>query len=603
MIWTIRRKITAIGVGFLCAMLIQGAVVLQSNDHVEEAVAQNKIRATQLETLGKISESTLSLILAAMDSIVDKDSGRIDAQRMATIEQNVAYLTKEVALLPELADTAEEKKTSDRISTAVKALSSAIRIDLPQLISSGAPDDDYARIDDTIDRYGDELQTDLALFKESVKAEQAEAAGEVHATIIRADIIFLSIFAIALAVLIPAFIMFARSILGPMRRTVAMITEMEKGHLDLRLNLKQQDEIGQMAHAMDAFANSLSSEVIATLQKLADGDLTAEISPRDENDSVRGALNKTLADLNDVMAQIQVAGEQIDMGSSQVSDSSQALSQGATESAASLEQITSSLSEITSQTQQSAENATQANQLAINARSAAEKGNIQMGEMVGAMGEISAAGQSISKIIKVIDEIAFQTNLLALNAAVEAARAGQHGKGFAVVAEEVRNLAARSAKAAQETSDLIEGSVSKTSRGVEIAQNTASALDDISQGIARVTDLVGEIAAASNEQAQGIGEISKGLSQIDQVTQQNTATAEEAAAASEELSSQAEHLQSMLSNFNLKGALKAPATLQRALPAHSSPQPQSRQWGAPVARIANGARPVIALDDHDFGKF
>ncbi len=337
----------------------------------------------------------------------------------------------------------------------------------------------------------------------------------------------------------------------PLLQLQSMMESLGRGQLVNRLGNTQNDEVGQTARAMDNFADSLQNDVIAPLQQLAAGDLTFRVTPHSDEDMLRTALLRVGTNLNELMARVRSAGDRIASGATQVSDTSQALSQGATEQASSLEEISASMHQVASQTKQSAENATQANNLSTQARLAAQNGNSHMAEMVTAMGEIGAASQSISKIIKVIDEIAFQTNLLALNAAVEAARAGAHGKGFAVVAEEVRNLAARSAKAARETAELIEGSVGKSQKGAQIADRTAAALQEIVQGITKATDLVGEIAAASNEQAQGISQINIGLSQIDQVTQQNTASAEQSAAASEELAAEAEELRRILSSFRL----------------------------------------------------
>ncbi len=387
----------------------------------------------------------------------------------------------------------------------------------------------------------------------------------------------------------------------PILKIIEMLEEINNGNLSYRLNIKRKDEIGLMASAMDSFATSMEEDILTSFENLADGDFTFE---------TKGVIQKPLAkankNLNRVMGQINIAVHQMNSGAQQVNNASQSLSQGATEQAASLEEVSSSLIELGDQTKANAENANQANLFSEKARSAVGKGNKQMHEMVKAMNDINEASNSISKIIKVIDEIAFQTNLLALNAAVEAARAGKHGKGFAVVAEEVRNLAARSAKAAKETAQLIEGSVAKTSRGGEIADLTAAALEEIVANVNETARLVDGIAQASSQQAEGIAQVNRGLSQIDQVTQQNTSSAEESAAAAEELSSQVHELRMMISNFkfyeNIDGVKSSKEKAISGLANEENrdnAQPQIDYVNEPVDKPGD----FIKLDDSDFGKY
>jgi len=240
-----------------------------------------------------------------------------------------------------------------------------------------------------------------------------------------------------------------------------------------------------------------------------------------------------------IIEALTAGSEQVAAASSQVSAASQSLAEGATEQAAGLQETSSSLEEMASMTKQNADNAQQANTLATEARKAADTGTESMSRMNGAIQEIQKSSDETSKIIKVIDEIAFQTNLLALNAAVEAARAGEAGKGFAVVAEEVRNLAMRSAEVAKDTANMIEESVKNSKNGVDIATEVSKVLSEIVQSVGKTTDLVSEIAAACQEQAQGIDQVNTAIAQMDKVTQQNAANAEESASASEELTAQA----------------------------------------------------------------
>jgi methyl-accepting chemotaxis protein len=338
-------------------------------------------------------------------------------------------------------------------------------------------------------------------------------------------------------------------------------------------------------------------EADAVLQEVATGNLQTGVTGNYHGGhaALKEAINTAIAAFGKVLGDIHAAAAQVASGSNQVSQGSQALSQGATEQAATMEEISASVTEIANQTKTNAANANKANEFAMLAKENAVKGNERMQEMVRAMDDINESSANISKIIKVIDEIAFQTNILALNAAVEAARAGQHGKGFAVVAEEVRNLAARSANAAKETTALIEGSISKVAAGARIANETAQALNEIVDGVTQTGSLVGEIAVASNEQATGIDQINQGIVQVSQVTQNNTATAEESAATTEELTAQAQMLQEMVGRFKLDKQLQLVTVPDVTASKGKVTQNQNQNQTA--------KRPAIVLEHQDFGKY
>ncbi|HBT77809.1 MAG TPA: hypothetical protein DEB39_13005 [Planctomycetaceae bacterium] len=403
----------------------------------------------------------------------------------------------------------------------------------------------------------------------SVNAAQSSAATTEQMERTKGLIVWLIVGVVLFAVLVGAFLGLAltRNIAGATSRITAGLTRLvHRGDITVRVEpelLRRGDEVGRLAKLTEDILGDYNG-VSNLAQSLSSGDWTVTANEKSEEDVMNHNLNAMIEKINAALNEVAEAVHRVNSGASQIAAASESLSQGATESAASIEEITASMGEMGSQTNRNAQSASEASNLARQTNTAGADGQVMMQNMIDSMQQITKNSSEVQKVIKVIDDISFQTNLLALNAAVEAARAGTHGKGFAVVAEEVRNLAARCAKAAGETSQMIEGNNKQISEGAVIATQTAEMLNTIIAHASKTAEIINRIAVASNEQAQGIGQVTQGLQQIDAVTQQNTASSEETASVSNEMSSQASNLQRLVNFFKLKGSKSGDAPTIRA---------------------------------------
>jgi methyl-accepting chemotaxis protein len=391
----------------------------------------------------------------------------------------------------------------------------------------------------------------LTQMSERYQTLLAEASEQAVNTALRFEVLMGILIALSCVVSVLLAVSVIHSVMVPLRMITKAAETIADGDLDVNVEYKINDQIGRLASAFDRLIHNTKKQV-AIAESIAGGDFAINVEIRSENDAMNIAMGRMVADMNQTFGQVAASTLQIENAARMVSSGAQNVAQGATEQTETVSRLSELVSEVSDHTAGNTILAEQAQQLAQLIKSSADKGGEQMMQMTQAVQEINAASQSISNVIKTIDDIAFQTNILALNAAVEAARAGQHGKGFAVVAEEVRSLATKSADAAKNTGELIVSAQQKAVKGEGIADSTAASLAEILDNINQSAAIVERIADGLQRQSLEIEEIRSGIKRVVTVVHQNSATAEESAAASEELSSQAQIQAQIMSSLRLQ---------------------------------------------------
>jgi methyl-accepting chemotaxis protein len=591
---SVSHRLLTLGAAALVGFGAMIAVGWYQSARVGEVLARGQDIGEKVAVVNELRVANLDLVLAAMDSIVDKDDGVVAPERIETMKRSITALREKSSVIEDITKVIGKPELSATLRADIDEMEKAALTDLPALVATKAASGEFAKIDDTIDGAGERISGLLGgLSTEGVKvaADNISSAQDVSSGSLYAQI---GLGALGMLVLAGLFVLHSAALRRGVFGIRDSLNRLLKEDFDTPVEGRERgDEFGEMAVAAESLrqssiekrdltevsrmerqkndADRASREAVkleeetqirfavdalgAGLNKLANGDLTTTLNQpfRSDLEQVRGDFNRAVEKLQQVLGDVASNTSSIDANSMQMRNAAEDLAKRTEQQAASLEETSAALEEITATVRSSSERASEAMTMVGGTKANAEESSKVVSEAMQAMSRIEAASSEIGKIINVIDEIAFQTNLLALNAGVEAARAGEAGKGFAVVAQEVRELAGRAAGAAKDIKALIARSSDEVRSGVQLVTATGDALGRIAVDVDRINDIVQAISTAANEQATGIGEINTAISQMDHMTQQNAAMVEQTSAASHTLAQDAKNLTGLISQFQLSG--------------------------------------------------
>lgn len=586
-LWTLAGS-AFVGIG---AMLLVG---WYESRQLDEALQRATDIQEHVDAVDGMRIANLELVLAAMDTIVDRDDKRVEPSRLKAMADSSDKLKSSAGNLKKLAAEIGNPGLVSNFEMDLAALSTAIQVDLRKMVETGAPKEAYDKIDDAIDGAGERVGVMLdtaAVAGEKLVRNRVQEANTLSSTSLYVQLGCGLIALVAMAIL--------QSIHGgAIRRGIDGVRSSMQRIIGGDYNtpvpgIDLGDEIGEMARATDVFrlaaverqslevnlederrqnetrrqtseseqkaeAEALHFAVdslASALNRLSEGDLAAALERpfRGDLERLRADFNRVVERLRHIMTEVANSSSSIGANANQMRSAADDLAKRTEKQAASLEETSAALEEITSTVRNATSRAEEATQMVSHAKDYTEQSTSVVRDATAAMGRIEDATAEIGKIINVVDEIAFQTNLLALNAGVEAARAGEAGKGFAVVAQEVRELAGRAAGAAKDIKALVTRSNHEVKTGVDLVKATGEALTRIGDDVLKINDHVHAIFTSAREQSTGLTEINIAIGQMDQATQQNAAMVEQSTAASHSLASDAENLNQLISHFQIRG--------------------------------------------------